>query len=234
MAKSNVSAQQKVIKYFKDKNEEICDSINAKHIDYYFYSDTIANTGLIRRFDIDGSIKNEYSYSNLSKKIKHGIAKDFGSNGEIKKISNYEFNELNGELKSYFKDGTLKRIENYRNGKMENGKCFTKAGLDTAYYEYEIMPRYIGGEQALFEFLKHNIKYPKKARKKEIQGTVYVGFVIGKMGEVKNVHIVKSVYPLLDDEALRVVSLQPNWSIGYLNGDATSVQFTLPIKFILK
>ncbi|MFN7295032.1 MAG: energy transducer TonB, partial [Bacteroidota bacterium] len=69
-----------------------------------------------------------------------------------------------------------------------------------------------------------------------ISGTVYVYFVINKEGKVSNAEVRRGVKggPGLDKEALRVIQNMPAWSIGKQNGRPASVQFTLPVKFVLK
>ncbi|HET6243211.1 MAG: energy transducer TonB [Bacteroidetes bacterium] len=97
----------------------------------------------------------------------------------------------------------------------------------------ENMPSFPGGEEALFKFLGNEMKYPQMAKDAGIQGTVYVTFVIGSDGKVKDVKILRGVKGL-DDEAVRVVQKMPAWSPGKQRGKAVSVQYNLPIRFVLK
>jgi len=96
----------------------------------------------------------------------------------------------------------------------------------------ERMPEFYGGESALFQFLKENIKYPRKAIKEGIQGTIYVGFVIMEDGRVEDVYIKKGL-PRggwgLNAEALRVVQSMPNWIHGIQKGKPVKVAYTIPI-----
>ncbi len=70
---------------------------------------------------------------------------------------------------------------------------------------------FVGGREASNKFISKNLKYPPKAIIKEIEGTVYVKFVVEKDGKITNIKIVKSVDILLDTEALRVVKMMPKW-----------------------
>ena len=65
---------------------------------------------------------------------------------------------------------------------------------------------------------------------------VYVDFVINKEGKVTDAKIRRGVKggAALDKEALRVIQSMPTWSIGKQNGRAASVQFTMPVNFVLK
>jgi len=82
-------------------------------------------------------------------------------------------------------------------------------------------------------YLSKNIRYPKKARKKNIEGSVYVSFIVEKDGSVSNVKIIRSVEggKSLDKEAVRVVSHMPKWKPGMQSGEPVRVQYTLPIRF---
>ena len=97
----------------------------------------------------------------------------------------------------------------------------------------EEMPQYPGGPQELFGFLARNIKYPVDAEKAGIQGRVIVTFVVEEDGSISDPKVVKSVDPLLDAEALRVISLMPKWQPGKQNGQAVKVKYTVPLTFRL-
>lgn len=95
----------------------------------------------------------------------------------------------------------------------------------------EEMPQYPGGAEALLEFLNQNVQYPEEAEKAGIQGRVIATFVVEKDGSVSNAKVVKSVDPLLDAEALRVISAMPKWKPGKQNGKVVRVKYTVPLSF---
>lgn len=98
----------------------------------------------------------------------------------------------------------------------------------------EDMPTFPGGEEALFKYLGNNIKYPQMAKEAGIQGTVFVTFVIGPDGKVRDVKVLRGIKGGCDEEAVRVVQNMPNWKPGKQRGKAVSVQYNLPIRFTLK
>jgi len=98
----------------------------------------------------------------------------------------------------------------------------------------EDMPEFIGGEIEMLRYLKTNTKYPEIEKKLGNQGTVWVSFVVGKDGEIKNTKIERGVSKYLDAEALRVINAMPDWIPGKQRGKAVNVSFNLPVKFILK
>ncbi|MBR5392390.1 MAG: TonB family protein [Prevotella sp.] len=98
----------------------------------------------------------------------------------------------------------------------------------------EGMPQFPGGAAALMQYLSQNIRYPKEAMEAKTQGRVIVQFVVEKDGSISGAHVVKSVNPQLDAEALRVISAMPNWTPGTQNGQTVRVKYAVPISFRLK
>lgn len=105
---------------------------------------------------------------------------------------------------------------------------------DKIFQVVEDQPEFPGGMEALMKHLSKEIKYPKEAQDKGTQGRVIVQFVVRKDGSITDAKVMKPVDPLLDAEALRVVSEMPNWTPGKQRGEAVNVRFTLPVMFRLK
>ena len=97
----------------------------------------------------------------------------------------------------------------------------------------EQMPEFPGGQEALMQFLRQEVKYPKEAEEKGLQGRVVVRYIIEKDGSISEVEIVKSVNEYLDAEAIRVVNAMPKWKPGKQNGEPVRVKFTIPVTFRL-
>jgi len=90
-----------------------------------------------------------------------------------------------------------------------------------------------GGQDAQYKFLKHNLQYPDDAQKQKIEGKVMVGFTVKKSGSISNIHILKSVYPSLDKEALRVIALMPDWVAKKKNGTISKARYKIDIIYKL-
>ncbi len=105
---------------------------------------------------------------------------------------------------------------------------------EQVFFIVEEMPEFPGGEKALRTYIANSIKYPEIAQKNGIQGKVYVTFVVGKDGFVKNTSIARGVDPSLDSEALRVVKNLPKWQPGKQRGEMVNVSYTVPINFKLE
>lgn len=106
---------------------------------------------------------------------------------------------------------------------------------DTIYDRVEQMPQYVGGETALFKFIIDNMKYPEEAQKQKKEGRVVVQMVIEMDGAVSDYKVVKSLSPLLDDEAMRVAKMLPNkWKPAKNKGQVVRCHYSIPFVFRLK
>jgi protein TonB len=68
-------------------------------------------------------------------------------------------------------------------------------------------PIYPGGNDAFKKFIKDNLKYPKLAFEKEIEGTVLLRYAIDYKGKVSDVKVIKSLGYGCDEEAIRIIKL---------------------------
>jgi TonB family protein len=97
----------------------------------------------------------------------------------------------------------------------------------------EQMPEFPGGLDALANFLRTNLQYPKEAQRNGIYGRVVVSFVVEKDGTLTNVKIARGIGGGCDEEAVRVVSISPKWKPGIQNNRPVRVAYSVPIKFTL-
>ena len=105
---------------------------------------------------------------------------------------------------------------------------------DKSYDVVDQMPEFPGGVGARMQYLAKNVRYPVEAQRKGQQGNVVVKFTVEKDGSITNSHVVRSISPLLDAEALRVINAMPKWIPGRHNGKAVRVGFVLPVSFVLQ
>jgi len=103
-----------------------------------------------------------------------------------------------------------------------------------AFIVVEEMPEFPGGTDAMVAWITTNLKYPAEALKSKITGKVYVNFVVSSKGKVKNVVVSKSASPLLNAEAIRVISSMPDWKPGSQAGKSVEVQIKVPVEFKLQ
>ena len=83
-------------------------------------------------------------------------------------------------------------------------------------------------------FITQHLRYPDSAKARGEEGRVFIQFVVGKDGAVRDVQIIRGVYPELNKEALRFVQSMPCWQpVKRPDGTVLDVAFTLPVIFRL-
>ncbi|MBL8000357.1 MAG: energy transducer TonB [Flavobacteriales bacterium] len=93
-------------------------------------------------------------------------------------------------------------------------------------------PVYPGGDAGLNKALVANLKYPKDALEAGLSGTVYVQYVVGVDGAVRDVKVKRGVHPLLDKAAVKAVQALPPYSSPAKNGGVpVPYQLVLPVRF---
>lgn len=97
----------------------------------------------------------------------------------------------------------------------------------------EFEPEFPGGPNAMHQWIVSQIEYPDSSRIKGEEGIVYIKFIVEKDGSIGEVKVARGVSPLLNAEAVRVISKMPKWTPGTQNGKAVRVNFTMPINFRL-
>jgi len=112
-------------------------------------------------------------------------------------------------------------------------KNVTEATDNQVFTAVEIQPEYPGGEAALGKFLQKNIRYPSIAKENNIQGKVYIQFVVERDGSLTDIKVLREPGSGTGDEAVRVLKISPHWKAGVQNGKPVRVQFTLPVNFSL-
>lgn len=86
-----------------------------------------------------------------------------------------------------------------------------------------------GGTEGLIRYLKNNIQHPRSAN--GISGKVSISFVVDKDGSITDVKVLRSLHPILDKEAIRVVQNMPKWKPAIHQGQAVRCRYTIPITF---
>ena len=97
-----------------------------------------------------------------------------------------------------------------------------------------VMASYCGGEKAMFDFLGSVLTYPEIPRMNGVSGVVYVQFVVGKSGMLRDAKVLRPVDPWLDAEALRVAKMLDCFTPGKQAGRNVDVYFVLPVRFKLE
>lgn len=121
------------------------------------------------------------------------------------------------------------------NGLEGEGTKVVEEVVEQKVYQYvEQMPVFPGGQEALLQYIAKNIKYPALALRNQVEGKVFIAFVVGPDGQVSDVKTQKGIGAGCDEEAMRVIKNLPRFAPGKQNGRAVSVSYTVPVTFAIK
>ena len=240
----------RAIHEYEADGEVLSQGINARQYQYLLISKASGIGGY--------SIANGISHSTLKNRITMMLHKKSNRSSLLKllalipivgmalalnarTVTDYVYDEPQKQqpVKKGKKAGTIK-VNGQDIKVVEQGDIVTMEGevdqdqaKEEAFDVVEEMPEFPGGPKALMDYLMANVKYPKTAFDADIQGRVIAQFVVDKEGTVRDAHVVKSVDPALDAEALRVINNMPKWRPGRQNGKVVNVKYTIPVSFSL-
>ncbi len=119
---------------------------------------------------------------------------------------------------------------------------FSFAQVDSVHFEtpeeevftvLEEPAKFPGGIKAFYTFLSKNVRYPKRAKGNNVQGRVFVQFIVEKDGAISNLKVVKGIGSGCDEETIRVLKLMPKWNPGKREGTPVRQKMIQPISFAL-
>lgn len=249
------NAQLRLDTIFYDRYWQVTTIKDSMH--FYRIATKMENSYKVEDYYVSNKIQMVGYFTSLEENIKHGEFKYFFQNGNVSSEGKFENNKeegiwkfyyeegkiwyqasysnglRQGELKSYYRSGELKRKAKFKNDTLLNDKCFDSKINNADYEPILEEPRFIGGESALMKFLSDHTIYPKKAQREKIQGKVIVSFLITKTGKIDSMVVLSKPQPLLDEEALYVLSKMPLWIPGKYDCEKKGIYFTLPFDFKL-
>lgn len=106
--------------------------------------------------------------------------------------------------------------------------------MNTIFTIVEQQPEPPQGMTDFIEYINKNLKYPKKAKKEGIEGSVFVSFVVETNGTLTDFNTIKGLSSECDQEAIRLIKGSGTWKPGKQNGVARRVRYVLPVKFKLE
>ena len=87
-----------------------------------------------------------------------------------------------------------------------------------------------GGQTSLMDFVKENFKMPDELKDTNIQGKVYVRFIIERNGSVSYPEILRGLHPLIDKEVKRLVLSFPKWKPAKSNDQIVRSKIAIPVR----
>jgi protein TonB len=95
---------------------------------------------------------------------------------------------------------------------------------------------YPGGEEGMYAELRNYISYPEMEKQNQIEGTVFVSFIVEADGAISNVEVLRGVEegPGFDKVAVGAVQkLKKKFAPAKMNGNSVRYRMRIPIKFTL-
>ena len=87
------------------------------------------------------------------------------------------------------------------------------------------------GNPAIFRTIQHAVVMPAEIVPNALPRKVFVGFIVGPSGAVRDFKIVRGLKSACDAAALAAVRKRPRFVGGKLKGVPASVSFTVPVLF---
>jgi periplasmic protein TonB len=91
-----------------------------------------------------------------------------------------------------------------------------------------------GGLEEFSKWVMERITYPEEAINNNIFGKVIIEFCVNSKGEVVDLKLLRTLDPLIDNEALKVISSSPRWTPAKQGGNPVKQRFTIPFTFIMQ
>ncbi|MFK7982697.1 MAG: energy transducer TonB [Saprospiraceae bacterium] len=89
-------------------------------------------------------------------------------------------------------------------------------------------------DEAVKTYIFNHIIYPQAAKDANIEGAVYVRFIVDEMGYVRQPQLLKDIGGGCGDAALSMLTNMPQWEPAFHKGHPVKVALELPIHFYFK
>lgn len=154
--------------------------------------------------------------------------------GYLSQTRCYEAGRLHGYFVSYDEKGDTTGYDIYEQGQVVKSWSLHPDEHETSVPDFarnEMEAEFPGGEKAWAEYLARSLKMPKELESQSLKGEVILRFTIAPTGKIDTVEIIKSLHPLLDAAAIKVLKKSPKWKPAQQNGKKVKAIKTQPITF---
>ncbi|MFV0419489.1 MAG: energy transducer TonB [Dysgonomonas sp.] len=195
---------------------------------------SVANIEILRGFDplvddqIVEAIKNmpEWTPFMGTEELPVELIIDFKLNDELRnRLAEIEKSEKEADSskKTVLSNVLTENSENQNENK-------TVAKIDTLQNK---LPEFPGGQKALDEYIRINLKYPKRAIQMNIEGRVVFNLSVSSEGDITKIELFKGVYSECNEEGYYLIKRMPKWTPGLKDGKPVAMQVMIPIPFVL-
>jgi hypothetical protein len=207
----------------------------------YITTEAQPGGGVLQKiYALNGHQLEQIPYADAQATTREGLATSWFPTGELKGRRTYKAGQVDGQLLQFYTDGTLQRVEIYQKGGLKRQQCYTVNGQPSMCPPEKLVGKvfasYQYGQTGLTGEVKNRTHYPTLPEGETAQrGQVIVACMIGVDGRLRESRSYKSLGPLYDKEALRVVnSLKGMWSPQLVDDEPEESFYTVEVDFIPK
>ncbi|MDB4088585.1 energy transducer TonB [Flavobacteriales bacterium] len=175
-------------------------------------------------------IKKELEQANQTNRVLKEKVKVLEAKNSVKENELNDCNKTNSRL---YRD--YKELAEKLNSAQNRNTSTTEPEVPAEIFSIvEVMPEFPGGQAKMLSYISNKVRYPEIAKENNIQGKVYIQFVVNKDGSLSDAKVVRGIGGGCDEEALRAVNSMPNWTPGKQRGKPVRTRFILPVRFHLR
>ena len=184
-------------------------------------------------------IREVYFVKKPENKIKQGEYTQFGFDKSIHISGNYINNQRTGVWKFYGNAGEMPRLFNFDKDSLieyhwnKNDSTVLRVKTSVGWRRKEVSSPPFPLYSDLNFLINHNLKYPTKALKDRVSGTVVIAVRIDKTGVVIGNRFDSKSVEVLNLEALRIINLIDVWYPAICDGKKIECEYLIPVSFIL-
>ncbi|MFZ4399889.1 MAG: energy transducer TonB [Bacteroidales bacterium] len=182
--------------------------------------------------------KNPYLTDNKQLKVEES-AKSIIKNSKLKIVEGFIFSDsltkenlTNGQDSNSLANGNFEEIQKEVVESNKNINNDTTIN-DKLIMSIEKLPMFQGGENARIAFIQNNIKYPSLAMENNIEGIVFVNFIVESDSSITHIVISKGIGWGCDEEVIRLINSMPKWIPCVKGKKPIRCQLSMPINFTL-
>lgn len=194
-------------------------------------------TGLVRTFYPSGHLKEYVPYGDLIMGQRHGRVTSWFANGQLNTQQTYYQGQRMGELLVYYENGALKRRTEYTAGNEMLGDCFDAAGQPIAYFPYEQLPLYPGGQAQLSKEVSKALRLPRMPNQLPLEALmgplqVEVVFQVAEDGSIRAPRVARSSRVQVLDQAVlaAIAKLTRRFRPAQRDGQLVACAYYLPVQ----
>lgn len=198
----------------------------------------------MKKFKDDIPVDTCYTFMNdgqlasvsITDSLGNGLYQQYRSGGKVLLIGRLLGGNRNGIWQLKREDGSKRMEINYLKDSIIQTICYDADGFTRLSGDcvFEKPAAYPGGNEKWVIFLEKNLRYPEYAIDKNIEGRVFVKFLVDKEGNASDFEIISSPDKSLSIEVLRLMKKSGKWEPAIQYNQKVTYRHIQGITFRLK